>query len=160
MTRENPAGSTLSLLRRPLAVAALMVALFGWLVAPGTAHAAQRYLDVDITHQVLSEVVDGEVVSAIHISTGSGEPYWYEGAWWAAETPRGQFSVYAKEPGWVEAPLGSLYNPIYFYEGFAIHGSRSVPDYPASHGCVRVSLAAADALYDRIPIGTPVVVHD
>lgn len=48
---------------------------------------------------------------------------------------------------------------MYFCEGFA-HGSHSVPDYPASHGCVRVTLADVDPLFDRIAIGTPVFVRD
>ncbi|MDQ3896378.1 MAG: L,D-transpeptidase [Actinomycetota bacterium] len=146
--------------RTPMAGAALLVGVFTWLAMPGVAHASEHYLDINVSEQVLSEVVDGQVVDAIHISTGSGESYWYEGEWWVAETPRGWFEVYAKEPGWVDGPLGALYDPLYFYEGYAVHGSSSVPDYPASHGCVRVPLGVADSLYDRIDIGTPVFVHD
>ena len=146
--------------RIPVAVAAFVVAVCTWLVAPGPAHASEHYLEIDISEQVLAEVVDGRVVDAIHVSTGSGEGYWLDGAWWDGETPRGSFHIYAKDPGWVEGSLGSLYNAMYFYEGFAIHGSYSVPDYPASHGCVRVTIADADALFDRIAIGTPVLVHD
>ena len=140
--------------------AALVIVLSQLLTGPGVARASEAYLDVDITHQVLSQVVDGQVTYTTHISTGSGEQYWRDGSWRVAETPRGWFSVYAKVPGWDEGPLGALYNALYFYEGFAIHGSRSVPDYPASHGCVRVALDQADALYEAIGIGTPVFVHD
>ena len=127
---------------------------------PAQAGAGGYYLDLDIGEQVLSEVVDGEVVAAYHISSGSGEDYWLDGELWDGETPRGWFEIYAKEPGWVEGPLGALYNPMYFHGGFAIHGSGSVPYYPASHGCVRVSVGDADWLYDRVGIGTPVHVHD
>jgi lipoprotein-anchoring transpeptidase ErfK/SrfK len=42
----------------------------------------------------------------------------------------------------------------------AAAGRGSVPAYPASHGCVRVSLGDADWLYARVGIGTPVNVHD
>ncbi|MGA1748009.1 MAG: L,D-transpeptidase [Ilumatobacteraceae bacterium] len=42
-----------------------------------------------------------------------------------------------------------------------MHGSYSIPDYPASHGCVRVSTAAMDWIWDQdlMPMGTPVWVH-
>ena len=36
--------------------------------------------------------------------------------------------------GWRDAPLGRLYNPVYFNGGIAVHGAGSVPDRPASHG--------------------------
>jgi len=53
-----------------------------------------------------------------------------------------------------------IYYPSYFSGGFAIHGSASVPAYPASHGCVRVPMFAAKQLSEMIPIGTVVIVHD
>jgi N-acetylmuramoyl-L-alanine amidase len=146
--------------RIPVAVAAFVVALCVSLIGPSAAHASEHYLEIDVSEQVLAEVVDGQVVAATHVSTGSGEDYWLGGVLWDGETPRGWFGIYAKDSGWVEGSLGSLYNAMYFYEGFAIHGSYSVPDYPASHGCVRVTMAEADALFDRIAIGTPVFVHD
>lgn len=146
--------------RRSLAVAGLLAVLVAGLLGTGTAHASEYYVDIDISRQVLSEVMDGDVVAEYHISSGSGEGYWLDGTWWDGETPRGWFEIYAKERGWVEGPLGGLYNPMYFYEGFAVHGSTSVPYYPASHGCVRISRAEADWLYDRVGVGTPVLVHD
>ena len=45
--------------------------------------------------------------------------------------------------GWREAPLGRLYNPVYFHEGYAVHGASSVHDHPASHGCVRIPMGIA-----------------
>ena len=160
MTRGNWLGRSASRLRRHVLTAAFVVVVCGWVAAPGIARASDRHLEIDVSEQVLREVVDGRVVDAIHISTGSGKGYWLDGAWWDGETPRGSFEIYAKDPGWVEGSLGSLYNAMYFYEGFAVHGSYSVPDYPASHGCVRVSIEDANALYGRIPLGTPVLVHD
>jgi lipoprotein-anchoring transpeptidase ErfK/SrfK len=122
--------------------------------------APDHYLDVDLTRQTLSEIRGGEVVSTARVSTGSEKPFWEDGVREVAHTPRGEFEVYDKLPGWVTAPLGSLFDPLYFTGGFAIHGSDLVPDYPASHGCVRVSLADAEGLYERVPVGTPVFVHD
>ena len=42
-----------------------------------------------------------------------------------------------------------------------IHGYTSVPAYPASHGCVRVTYPAMDFIWDKglTPIGTPVWVY-
>ena len=64
--------------------------------------------------------------------------------------------------GWWEGDLGKIYRPKYFVGGIAIHGMTSVPAYPASHGCVRLSLPAMDFLWaqDLVPLGTPVWVHD
>jgi lipoprotein-anchoring transpeptidase ErfK/SrfK len=149
-----------SCVRKPVAVVAALVVLGSLLLGAGAAQASEYYIDIDISEQVLSEVVDGEVVKEYHISSGSGEGYWLDGTWWAGETPRGWFEVYAKDPGWAYGPLGGLYNAMYFYGGFAVHGSEFVPDYPDSHGCVRVSVDDADWLYDRVGIGTPVHVHD
>lgn len=144
---------------KALAVTTLVTALLG-LMGTGVAHASDQYLDVDITNQVLSQVVDGQVVFQTHISSGSEEWYWNGSDWEQAVTPRGWFEIYRKDAGWAEAPLGWLYNALYFTGGYAIHGSDYVPDYPASHGCVRVPLDDADYLFDTVGIGTPVFVHD
>ena len=34
-----------------------------------------------------------------------------------------------------------MYYSFYFYGGYAVHGYDSVPDYPASHGCIRTFIA-------------------
>ena len=46
-----------------------------------------------------------------------------------------------------------------FHGGFAIHGFSPVPAYPASHGCVREPIWAADWTYEQTPVGTPVDVY-
>jgi lipoprotein-anchoring transpeptidase ErfK/SrfK len=61
--------------------------------------------------------------------------------------------------GWETSPLGRLYNSQYFVGGYAIHGSLSVPNYPASHGCVRLTMAAAEWFPEHVGIGTPVYVQ-
>lgn len=147
-------------MRRTLVAAVVVAVLLSWVGGIAPASASEYYLDVNITQQVLSEVVDGQVVFAAHVSTGNDEWYWDQGDWWVAETPRGWFEIYAKDPGWEESSLGWLYNAMYFVGGFAIHGSDFVPDYPDSHGCVRVTLEAADYLFEHVPIGAWVYVHD
>ena len=56
--------------------------------------------------------------------------------------------------GWRHAPLGLLWRPKYFNGGIAVHGANSVPPYPASHGCARLSIAAMNWIWtnDKIPI--------
>ena len=55
--------------------------------------------------------------------------------------------------------LGVLYRPAYFFEGWAIHGEGLVPNHPASHGCVRITVPAMDRLYDLLTVGTPVHIY-
>lgn len=44
-------------------------------------------------------------------------------------------------------------------KGYAIHGSNAVPDYNASHGCIRVTPAAAQWLNENyMRVGTTVIV--
>jgi PKD repeat protein len=74
-------------------------------------------------------------------------------------TPVGRFAVYRKVGGFDPSPLGTLYDPLYFTGGYAIHGNPSVPPYPASHGCVRVPMWVAPLLYRTIPYGETVYVY-
>jgi lipoprotein-anchoring transpeptidase ErfK/SrfK len=34
-----------------------------------------------------------------------------------------------------------------------------VPPFPASHGCIRITTTAMDRWYDRLPVGTPMLVY-
>lgn len=43
-------------------------------------------------------------------------------------------------------------------KGYAIHGSPSVPDYNASHGCIRVTPTAARWLNNYLNVGSTVIV--
>jgi hypothetical protein len=52
--------------------------------------------------------------------------------------------------------------PRYFHpDGIAVHGYPSVPPYPASHGCARVSEEAMDMVWarDLMPVGSAVRVY-
>lgn len=117
-------------------------------------------LEVDIARQVLL-VVSAGTVQAIHAtSTGSETPYYHRGRWWPARTTTGSYRVYrVHRTGWEHGPLGSLYRPMYFNGGIALHGAESVPASPASHGCCRVTPAAMDQLWHHAGLGTRVRVH-
>lgn len=119
-----------------------------------------NFIDVDISRQVLFEVRNDKVVHTLPVSTGNGEYYEYEGERYRAVTPRGAFTITRKIKGKREGSLGTLYWPSYFVGGYAIHGSDSVPTYPASHGCVRIPRYVEKAFWYRNPVGRPVFVHD
>ena len=116
-------------------------------------------IEVSIVRQRMTIRKGGNVWKTINVSTGSGRRYCEKGKCGVAITPRGRFRIYNRVSGWRTAALGRLYNPLYFKGGFAIHGSGSVPRYPASHGCVRVSVANAKWLPAAIPNGTPVHIY-
>jgi lipoprotein-anchoring transpeptidase ErfK/SrfK len=97
------------------------------------------------------------------VSSGNGQTYTRPTTGGTARslTPVGTFRIERRIAGVREssAGLGTLYDPMYFHGGFAIHGSNSVPAWPASHGCIRVARADAIWLFHRVPDGTPVLIH-
>lgn len=114
-------------------------------------------LEVDLDRQIMFVVALDGTYTVLNVSTGSNESYRHPGGYTAvAVTPTGTYAVGKKIDGEEHAPLGTLYRPMYFRGGYAVHGSRSVPGYPASHGCVRVSYVDEDWLFPMIEPGTPV----
>ena len=129
--------------------------------APEARDAGYGHVEVDLDRQVLLVIDDeGIVKKVLPVSTGSNKHYHEKRMSGLAYTPRGRFKIYAKIAGWRKSPLGMLYYPNYFSDGLAIHGNSSVPDTPASHGCIRVPNSAAIDLYKRLPIGTIVLIYD
>jgi hypothetical protein len=119
------------------------------------------HIEIDLKRQVLFVVdADGMVSRILPVSTGSGKMFTSEDYTQPAVTPTGRFHVYRKLEGWRESPLGLLYYPNYIVGGIAIHGNPAVPVEPASHGCVRIPMFAAEPLSGMMPIGTEVIVHD
>jgi len=94
------------------------------------------------------------------VSTGSGKMFKGKTGMTRAVTPSGTFKVFRRQSGWYQSYLGCLYAPSFFNGGIALHGSLSVPRYPASHGCVRVgpTLATMAGLNKIIQSGSVVVV--
>lgn len=117
-------------------------------------------VEIDLTRQVLFLYEGDSLTRILPVSTGSGKRFCDGGFCRRAVTPAGKFAVYKRIVGWRKSDLGRLFNPLYFNEGIAIHGFPSVPTEPASHGCVRIPMAAARWFGDRVPDGTPVYVHD
>ncbi len=76
--------------------------------------------------------------------------------------PAGRHTVYYQVDGWQDGRLGPMYRPKYFHgDGIAVHGYHSVPPWPASHGCVRVSFDAMDHIWSHglMPLESTVLVY-
>ncbi len=108
------------------------------------------HIEVDKTRQVLYVVRGGRVKTIVPVST-AGVPGDF--------TPVGRFAIYRKVVGFDPSPLGTLYDPMYFTGGYAIHGNPSVPPYPASHGCIRIPMWIAPLLYATNDYGETVYVY-
>jgi lipoprotein-anchoring transpeptidase ErfK/SrfK len=125
----------------------------------GKVPAGSARLDVDISSQTMRIYKGGKLYRTVPVSTGSGKRYCNQGKCAIATTPRGTFRIYNHISGWRTAALGKLYNPLYFRGGYAIHGGR-LPGYPASHGCVRVSMSVAGWLPRVAGVGSTVVIRN
>jgi hypothetical protein len=128
--------------------------------SPKAREVGYGHVEVDLDRQVLLLVNDEGGVRVVPVSTGSGEPFVDEGQTSIAYTPRGRFLVYQKDVGWQSGSLGSTYYANFISGSVAIHGSRSVPFQPASHGCIRVPVFAAREISRLLPVGTIVLVYD
>ena len=105
-----------------------------------------RHAEGNLGLQVLA-LVDGSQVYRLY-PISSGKP--------STPTILGDFQVYSKVPGYL--PDGMYYSN-FFIRGFAIHGYNPAPDYPASHGCMRLPIVDAISVYDWLNIGNWVDVY-
>ncbi|GAA4736440.1 hypothetical protein GCM10023216_32130 [Isoptericola chiayiensis] len=132
-------------------------------VRPSPVSSSGKVVEIDLDRQLLLAVEDGRVVRTFNASSGNGETFEAKGRTYRATTPTGTYAVYMERDYLHESTLelGSMYRPKYFTGGIAVHGSGSIPPYPASHGCIRVSNSAMNWLWDSwgMPQGTTVVVH-
>jgi L,D-transpeptidase catalytic domain len=107
-----------------------------------------RHVEADLTRQVLAEIERGGHVRALY-TMSSGKP--------STPTVIGRFQVYSKTPG--ENAEGMV-DSNYFIRGYAIHGYHEVPTYAASHGCLRIPIPDAPAVFGWVQMGTPVDVYN
>lgn len=114
-----------------------------------------KLIVVDLSEQRIYAYEGGQIVGQFLVSTGRpGTP-----------TVRGDFAVYLKYnsqrmrgPGY---DLPNVPWVMYFYRGYAIHGTYWHNNFgqTMSHGCVNMRIADAEWLYMWAPIGTPVRVQ-
>jgi peptidoglycan hydrolase-like protein with peptidoglycan-binding domain len=143
--------------------------------------ATATHINIFLESQILTMFVDGQLALVTHVSTGSNEdwcaiprntPAWpgattttnavgrKQRVCGKAVTPGGVFEVYRRFRGKEEIPLGTVYDPVYFNAGVAIHGFDYVPNFPDSHGCVRVPLSVGTAILNATKPGDQVFVFD
>lgn len=148
---------------------ATATAINSTLCRPTPGVAGSDLLEVDKSQQLAYVIKGGRVVWVLHVSTGNGRNYDEENQKsggreiGVAITPTGDFRVYrVSDVARYEGTLGSMYRPRFFSGGVAVHGTSSVPNFPASHGCVRVTNPAMDMLWaiDALPMRGRVLVHE
>lgn len=114
-----------------------------------------RWIDVDLTHQLLSAYEDQKLVRITSISTGLPN----------TPTPAGQFHVWIKlradtmsGPGY---HLPNVPYVMYFHGGYGIHGTYWHANFgqPMSHGCVNLPTEEAEWLYNWAEVGDLVNIH-
>jgi L,D-transpeptidase catalytic domain/Putative peptidoglycan binding domain len=144
--------------------------------------ASSTHAEIFLPAQAMALYVNNELRLITHVSSGSGQRWCDEyknvAAWPGATTttvpagqknprycgtsvtPGGVFTVYLKRDGWIDIPLGRVFNAISFNAGIALHGYPDVPKNPASHGCVRVPMHIAQYVPSLLHKGDQIFVWD
>ncbi len=142
-----------------------------------------RHIEIYLPLQVLALFdADNEPIFVAHISTGELNPDGTDATFCEdalydtdiygqpleepvkkpicaeAKTPPGVFQLQRYHEGSRQSPLGGMKNPWYFNYGIAIHGAYNVPNYPASHGCIRISNDLANVFPTLVGKGDAVYV--
>ena len=120
---------------------------------------SERWIDVNLTTQTLTAYEGQTPILQSVVSTGA----------WPTPTVVGTFEIYVKYPtttmyGGSDADyyyLPDVPNVMYFYSGYALHGTYWHNNFgtPMSHGCVNLSESDAQWLFNWASEGTKVVTH-
>jgi hypothetical protein len=107
---------------------------------------AGRHVEFDWSRQVVVLAARGRAWRVYHASSGK------------ASTPTvfGTYRFYSKQPGTNDK---GMLDSNYFVGGYAIHGYPSVPNYPASHGCIRIPNPNAADVDRFIKLGMTIFVY-
>ena len=105
-----------------------------------------RHAEGNLSDQLLALIVGSQVQAIYPIS--SGKP--------STPTVLGSFRVYLRVPSYL--PDGMYYSD-FFFGGFAIHGFNPAPDFPASHGCMRLPISDAISAFNWLSMGDGVDVY-
>jgi len=116
---------------------------------------ASKYIDVDLSQQRACAYENGRAVICGNIS--SGRP--------GRRTPTGHFHVLEKDIDHVSSKYPEPHGGAKMHymlrltgSGIAMHLGH-VPNYPASHGCIRMQNGFAQQMYRWASVGIPVRVH-
>jgi Putative peptidoglycan binding domain/L,D-transpeptidase catalytic domain len=124
--------------------------------------AGPNRVEINLAIEVLVLYHNNKVQLISHVSTGGG--YYFcspGGGCGVAITPTGNFRTLSFFPGWIQVPLGEMYNSVFFIgTAFAMHGDTYVPLAPVSHGCVRLPMDIAAFFHTLLKIpGEPVIIR-
>ena len=106
---------------------------------------AGEHVEAPLSKQVLVFAKGDKPFAIYPISSGK----------YSTPTVTGHFEFIRQEPGYNSH---GMYYSFYFYGGYAVHGYESVPDYPASHGCLRTFIADQPEIYNRIFFGEDIFI--
>jgi lipoprotein-anchoring transpeptidase ErfK/SrfK len=115
-----------------------------------------RWIDVDLTRQVLTAYQGDEVARTTLVSTGKEK----------TPTPTGLFHIHTKlrydDMRGSDYFLPNVPYVMYFYKGYALHGTYWHTDFgqTASHGCINLPTPEAEWLYNWVAVGAPVNIHE
>lgn len=109
------------------------------------------HLIVSVPRQQVDVYVGGKLVASSPVSTGRK----------SHPTPTGVFSIldkkkYHRSNIYSRAPMPFMQRLT--WSGIALHASNQVPNYPASHGCVRLPPEFAKKLFRFTEIGAHVII--
>jgi lipoprotein-anchoring transpeptidase ErfK/SrfK len=120
-----------------------------------TGSGGERWIDVDLSQQRLYAYEGDTLVNSFVVSTGT----------WQTPTVTGSYKI------WIKLRSSSMSGPgyylpdvpyiMYFYKGYGIHGTYWHNNFgtPMSHGCVNMTIADAEWVYNFTKVGTVVNVH-
>ncbi len=106
---------------------------------------AGEHAEVSLSKQVLV-LTKGDKPFAIY-PVSTGKP--------STPTVTGHYTFYRREPGY---NAEGMYYSFYWHNGYAVHGYAEVPDYAASHGCVRTFIADQPRIYNELNYGESIFV--
>jgi hypothetical protein len=106
---------------------------------------AGEHLEAPLSKQVLVFAKGDKPFAIYPISSGKS----------STPTVTGHYEFLRTEPGYNSH---GMYYSWYFYGGYAVHGYNSVPDYPASHGCLRTFISDQPEIYNRIFAGEDIFI--
>ncbi|HET7053158.1 MAG TPA: L,D-transpeptidase [Solirubrobacterales bacterium] len=106
---------------------------------------AGEHAEVPLDKQVLVLAKGSRPFAIYPVSTGKP----------STPTITGEYSFYRQEPGYNSE---GMYYSFYWHNGYAVHGYAEVPDYAASHGCVRTYIADQPRIYEQLHYGEPIFV--
>jgi len=116
------------------------------------------FISADLTGMQLTLYADGQPALHLPIKTKGRE-----GSWW--ETPAGLYRVEGKKKnhyssfGHVYLPWSMPFQGNFFIHGWPYYDDGAPVSSGYSGGCIRLATEDAEALFERVRVGTPVLVY-